>query len=170
MKTLIKLVSAIVFTMALANCGGGGGGGGGQAAVQDNGITADSAKIDYTDGSNLVSWSNSAQDFYVTYSNGQRKCFKRSADDQNYSEVYAQLVAYLSSSVVGKGSRDSIGSNPRYLVITYTSGTVRTFNLNTESATVEQETLSNASEIIAFLDDLHSDIDNQSGGNCFVGK
>lgn len=169
MKTLVKLISAILFSMALVNCGGDDGGGGAAAPV-DNGITADSAKIDYSNGNNIVSWSSSAQDFYVTFGNGSRKCFKSSADDQNYSDVYAQLMAYLSAATVGKGTRNSVGSNPRYLMITYKDGKVRTFNLNSESATVDQETLSNGAEIIDFLDDLQSDIEQNNGGNCTIGK
>lgn len=170
MKTLIKTTALLIFSIALVNCGGSDGGSGAPAPT-DNGLTAGVSKIDYTNGAVNVSYtSGSRTDFYTTQSNGNKTCLANSADDQSVSDTYAQLMAYISSATIGKGSLTTVGANPRYLTVRYADGSQKTFNLNAASATTEQDILSNGDEISAYLDSLHNEINQSGNGNCFTGK
>ena len=171
MKSLIKTLSVILLSIGLVNCGGSDDGPGAPApGVTDNGLTSGVSKIDYVYGITKVSYTSlKTTDFYITYANGGKKCLASSADDQNVSTEYAQLMALLSSATIGKGTRDTVGANPRYLTITYADKT-RTFNLNEDSASTSEEILSNGADIAQYLDGLHSQINSSANGNCFIGK
>ena len=169
MKTFLKIACALLLSLSLANCGSSGGGGGSKS--NDNGITAGANQIDFNNGSTTVTWSSSADNFYLTYSNGARKCLPvRDADDTTPNDVYLQLVTYLSSADINKGENDRVGTNPLYLSIRYSDGTQRTFNLNTASASTSEDTLSNAQEIIDYLDDVRNDIHSSNSGDCTTKK
>lgn len=166
MKNIIKIISVLLLSMTLINCGGNDGGSG-DPAPADNGLTSGVTKIDYTNGTKKVSYESTIKDFSI---DNRKKCLASSADDQSVSDVYAQLMAYVSSASIGKGSRDTVGPNPRYLTVTYSNNTTRTFNLNAESATVDQDILSNGDEISQYLDNLYSEINQPNSGNCQAGK
>lgn len=172
MKSLIITLCSVLLSIGLVNCGGSDDSPA-VAAKTDNGVASGVEKVDYSNGAIKVSYfsGNNTTDFYNTYSNGSKKCLAKTADDKTVGEIYVQLMAYLSSGTISKGSLDSVGPNPRYITVTYSDGSQRTFNLNNDSATTSEDTLSNGKEISDYLDALYQDInDNPNAGDCTLGK
>ncbi|MCJ8277436.1 MAG: hypothetical protein HRT44_12070 [Bdellovibrionales bacterium] len=171
MKNLITLLSALLLSVALVNCGSDGGGGG-APAPGNNGIGDNVTQVNYTNRVTQVTYSENggSSDFFITLSNGGFKCLAEAADDTQVSEDYASLISLLSSGSLGKGTQDTVGANPRYITLTYQNGDTRRINLNNDSASTEEDVLSNGQEISDFLDQLHSEINSGTNNNCNAGN
>ena len=172
MNHLIKGLIIALMTFGLANCSSSGGGGGGGAPAISN--AADGANgIEFTDADgNTITWTNSEADIY-TSSNRPGCVFglSQGEGDEYITQKVNELANLINSSVVGKGTQQEAGANSQYLTISYSNGNnSRTFNLNTDEASTDEETLSKANEILDFYSEMADEIEDRGDDNCDSGK
>lgn len=144
----------------------------GQNILQPRGgdLTDGANEIHYFGNDDPIYWSSDEDNIYK---DGVDDCIiglSQSADDDQVERRIQQLAAILSRSQVGRGSRDEPAAGSRYLVIYYTNGDRRVFNLNSNHASQNEEYLSNGNEVIAFYDQIGADLEAYGQRSCPYGK
>ena len=162
MKNLIRAMAIGLLVFGLANCGSKGGGGETPAAEQKNGdgIAEGATAIDFTGDGPVISWTNDIDNIYRPHSNPLciNGLVEDDSDDEFLQEKLDELEALLKRSVISKGSQDRTSSDSRLLTIKYNDGSTRTFNLDKELASKDEDTLSNGKKIAQFFEDIRSQL------------
>ena len=165
MKNLIKIISLGLFVLGLANCGGGGGG------TPPSQAATDANQIQINNNGSVITWSESSNNIYVSTSSSCIKGLNNDgADDPDVKAKFDELALLINSSLIGKGTQTSTSSDSIYLTIRYNSGDTRTFNLKTELASTDEETLSNGAQIIEFFNNVDNNIQQSGTTSCNNGK
>lgn len=166
MRNLFKALAIALFVFGIANCGGKGGGGESSSPTKpQSGIADGATEIQFLGEGPVISWNNDINNIFRPHSNP--KCInglseENADDDELVAEKLNALEALLKVSVVSKGKQDISSDESRLLTVSYSDGTSRTFNLDTNLASSDEEVLSNGAQIINFYEELKSQLDKVS--------
>ncbi len=170
MKKIMSLFLASFVVLALANCGSDDSPA--PAPPAPAGGVADGAEGIHFEGDNeSISWTNSRNDIYV--GDGSDDCvygLNQGADDDLVSQRILRLESLLNSGNVARGTAQSASNNSRYLTIDYSNGESKTYNLDPDLASSDEEYLSNGDQIVAYYDQVANDLEEYGQENCSYGK
>ncbi len=170
MKKAIQLTLSGILTATLISCGSKNNGGGDNPAPAP-GITSGANEIHLQMDESRISWTSARQDIYI--GNGEEQCvygLTRGADDTRVSEHMLQIELLLNSGTISTGTRESASSQSRYITIEYSSGESRTYNLDPDLASNEEEYLSNGEDILTYYNVISNELDEYGHNNCLNGK
>ena len=172
MTSYIKKLSLGLLALTLINCGSKGGGGAVAApAPEGANVASDATEIVFNgDGNQAIAWSEARRNIYYQSNQACVIALGTNADDANVRQAVSELNELVNTSVISKGQRDSISTQSTYLTVRYRDNSVRTFNLNPELASSNEDTLSRGAEIIELYSEFRSALNSEGKESCNFGK
>lgn len=159
MKYLITTLFLSLAVVGLTNCGKKKGG---STYPPGSNAAHDANTVSYNDGSgNQVIWKESSNNIYVPVSQDCVKGLKQDADDNIASIKYEQLSGLINSSSVVPGTNTTDQpqtTDSPTITIETNSGETKTYALDQESASPQEEVLSNGNEIITYFEEVEDEI------------
>ncbi len=173
MNNLIKTLVIGLFLFGLANCGSDGGGGGGGGSTPEAGLAgnADSITIDDGQSGGPVQWSSNYANIYNNVSpNGN--CvdgLAQSADDATLEVALTEMRELLNAASVQSGTGEGFAfasSSMPTLTIGSGSDSEVYYLVDREDIPSDAKTLSNASAILDFYDQVLNELNNNGYYYC----
>ncbi len=172
MTAYIKNLSLGLLALTLINCGSKGGSGAAPApAPEGTEIASDATEIVFNgDGGQAIAWSEARRNIYYQSNQACVIALGNNADDDLVRQAINELNELVNTSVISKGTRDSISQESTYLTVRYRDNSVRTFNLNPDLAATNEESLSRGPEIIKLFSEFRSALNSDGKQSCNFGK